>query len=96
MASIEDRINALENLLGQLITDIRETRTTISAGFEKIDENFIKIHEKIDTFSGKTAKNFQKVDLNLSSIQEEISKINSVTGYEDAINNLKIIQGGKQ
>lgn len=95
MASLEERVQALENLIVVVLDNIGETRKAISEGFKKTDENFTKIHEKIDALSGDTSANFENVDLHLLSIQEEISKINQVTGYEEAITNLRIIRGNR-
>jgi len=94
MASLEERVQSLEGLLILILDNIGGTRDAISEGFKKTDDNFVKIHEKIDALSGDTSENFKQVDLNLSSIQDEISKINQVTGYEQAMNNLRAIRGG--
>ena len=95
MASLEDRVNTLEQLLMTVLSNMGETRQAISDGFKKTEENFVKIHEKIDTLSGNTKRGFKDVTLDLASIQDEISKINSVTGYEEAVNNMRAVQGGK-
>lgn len=95
MASLEDRVKTLEQLLFVLVTSMSDTRDAIGNGFKKTDENFTKIHEKIDTLSGNTKKGFQDVSLDLASIQDEISKINTVTGYEQAVNNMRAIKGDK-
>lgn len=109
MASLEDRVKTLEQLLFVLVTSMSDTREAISNGFKKIDENFINIDKKfnkadtqllniqskIDTLSGETDKHLKKVHIKLVSIQEEISKINTVTGYEEAVNNMRAVKGGK-
>ncbi|MDB5006532.1 MAG: hypothetical protein JWP45_925 [Mucilaginibacter sp.] len=109
-SKLEERVVALEKLLGVLIADIRGTRSSISAGFEKIDNNFINIDKKfkkvdddlillrhaVDALSGQTDDDFKKVHVKLVSIKDEISKISSVTRYEEEYNNLKAIQGGKK
>jgi hypothetical protein len=95
MAELEERVKTLEQLLLTVLSNMGETRSAISEGFKKTNDNFIKIHEKIDTLTGNTKRGFQDVSLDLASIQEEISKINSVTGYEEAVNNLRMVKGGK-
>jgi len=95
MASLEERVKTLEQLLLTVLSNMGETRKAISDGFQKTNDNFTKIHEKIDTLSGNTKRGFQDVSLNLESIQEEISKINSVTGYEEAVNNMRAVKGGR-
>lgn len=95
MGSLEDRVKTLEQLLLTVLSNMGETRSAISDGFKKTNDNFIKIHEKIDTLSGNTKRGFQDVSLDLASIQEEITKINSVTGYEEAVNNMRAVKGGK-
>jgi len=94
MASLEDRVVNLENLLQIVITNINATRQFIATGFNKIDDNFTSIHQKIDQLSGDTDNNLEKVHLTLSSIQEEISKINTVTNYDELVANMKLVKGG--
>ncbi len=95
MASLEERVNTLEQLLITVLSNMGETRQAISDGFTKTNSNFTKIHEKIDTLTGNTNRGFEDVTLDLANIAEEISKINSVTGYEQAVNNMRAVQGGK-
>jgi hypothetical protein len=95
MTSLEERVKTLEQLLMVVISNMGETRKAISDGFTKTNGNFTKIHEKIDTLTGNTNRGFQDVTLDLANIQDEISKINSVTGYEEAINNMHAVKGGK-
>lgn len=109
MKTIEERLKDLEQLLSDSIADNREIRSSISAGFEKIDKNFTVIDKhfaiinekvagldkKIDTFSGQTDKNLDTVNFHLVSIKEEITKINKVTGYEEEHNNLLRMVNGK-
>lgn len=109
MASLEDRVKTLEQLLFVLVTSMSDTRDAIGNGFKKIDENFINIDKKfakvdtdllniqtkIDTLSGDTDIHLKKVHIKLVSIQDEISKINTVTGYEQAVNNMRAIKGDK-
>ena len=92
---LEVRTNGLESLLTMVISNMGETRKAISEGFQKTDNNFSQIHDKIDKLTGNTKKDFHCVNLNLESIKEEIAKINEATGYEQAINNLRSVQGGR-
>lgn len=87
MSSIEDRVKTLEQLLMTVLSNMGDTRSAISDGFKKTNDNFIKIHEKIDTLSGNTKRGFQDVSLDLASICSRKEGIQSF--WQLAIQNIR-------
>jgi len=79
----------------------------MGSGFKKIDDNFAVVIGKIDTLEnrvdevglilnkmrGNSTASLETVENTLTGLTEEISKMNSVTNYEDHFANLKIVSG---
>jgi hypothetical protein len=89
--SLEDKVTELEKTIAELVAISRELRTNIAHGFTKVDENFVKVNDRLDTLQGDTTKGFKKVDVKLDTLHDEITKINDVTSYEHLYQNMKIV-----
>lgn len=103
--TVEERLTDLETLLNEARTSNQQFADSVTNGLEKIDKNFDAIHNhfnqiyerltnldtKIDSLSGSTDQHLEKVNLNLVSIKDEISKIRTVTRYDEEHTNLKIV-----
>lgn len=101
----EKRIADLEKTVASILEYMKVVNKAVSEGFSKADGNFDKItsrfqtvegelkiiNAKIDKLAGNTDTGFSKVDVQLEDLKSEVSKIGSVTGYDDMINNLKIV-----
>ena len=106
---MEKRIAKLESTIALLIDYVQQVNKTISGGLNKSDKNFDKItinlkrvqgdlaiiNAKIDKLEGHTSNSLKKVDVKLDDLKTEIKKINSVTGYDDLFQNLKVVSSKK-
>jgi hypothetical protein len=104
---MEQRIIALESSVGAITTEIKSLGDLLVTGFRKVDNNFEKIgneikvlhgqievlNKKVDLLQGDTKESLQNVDMRLENLSDEISKIGTVTKYEEYFNNLKVIRG---
>lgn len=98
-----DKIENLEKNISSITKDLLELKELISIGFKKVDNNFFSIkkeidilHSKIDTLNkkvdvleGSTTDGFGEVGLKLENLTEEITKISSVTNYNEQYKNLQ-------
>jgi len=103
--SMEKRIAKLEKTISTLTAYVVGNNNAISEGLSKVNSNFEKItthlkkidaelkiiNAKVDSLDGNTGKNFNKVEVKLDDLKSEIKKIGNVTGYDDLLNNLKIV-----
>ncbi len=100
---MEQRIGNIEKIITMLSTDLKSISESMSAGFQKVQNNFEimkkevdTIHKKLDNLTkkvefleGSTNDGFDGVGVKLESLSEEIAKIGTVTKYEEEYLNLK-------
>lgn len=103
---MEERIQELETAIRAIQSDLKTIGDVISTGFKKVDINFESvgkeirhlhgqidvIHKKVDLLRGDTTEGFEDVGAKLDNLTEEITKIGTVTHYDEYFKNMKSIR----
>lgn len=93
----------LEQKVIALTTELNSLRVLISAGLQKVENNFEILHndtrlihkrlevltKEVENLGSSTNDGFDDVGTKIESLTEEISKIGEVTSYKDQFKNMK-------
>lgn len=98
----QQRIERLEDTMPQRVEVLQSLMKRMDTGFEKTDTNFKILNEKVNEIQnaledhkGTTKSGFKAVTVHLDSIQESLENIQKASGFDEQMDNLKLIQGGK-
>ena len=100
---MSESLESLQSAISLLSKELKESLEPISNGFKKVDSNFDSIKKeiallnakleiltkKVDQLKGTTNEGLESVGLKLENLTDEISKINTVTQYDDLFKNMK-------
>jgi len=103
ITKLEEKLDNLINLVGNIKESLDEVINVSNKNFQKIDDRFVELESKIDAISKNTNTSFEGIDLKLGEINkelsgkidgvhEELTKINLTTRYEEEFKNLKIVK----
>lgn len=86
--SIEDRLDALEEIVKNLRDTLMNAHKHTVASFKTVDENFEIVNTKIDTLVASSEKGFDDVGGKIDDLQVEVKKIQKVSNYPEEYENL--------
>ena len=96
MDRMEQRMDRMESLLLANIEETKTLREVLSTALVKINDNFKNMNDrldrldkKVDALSGDTNIGFESVGKKIENLTGEISKIGTVTNYNEYYQNLK-------
>jgi hypothetical protein len=88
---LEKQISTLAQYTQAVNQLIIDNVTEITSQLKNIQGDIAILNAKVDKIDGNTTKNFKSVDGKLDDMQSELKKIGSVTGYDEMVSNLKIV-----
>ena len=103
---MEERLSQLENTISVLHSEVTDMRELLGSGFKKVETNFeslknqvnnlnvsVKVlNVRVEALKGTTNEGFEDVGVKIETLTEEISKIGTVTKYDEYFKNLKDIK----
>lgn len=87
LEQLNQKIEALEKSLSQVVKVLDRTVTTIVENQKKIDQRFDNVDSQLSNLKGDSVHTIVTLESSLNDILVEIRKINAVTGYAEQHDN---------
>lgn len=91
ITTINNQIETITSQIGTITSQIG----TITSQIGTINSQFVVMKDEFGNHEEGTSANFTIVNTHLEKISEKINDIHKASGYDQQLENLKLIQGGR-